>query len=211
MSAALRVLISASSSEAAELLSNELIRAGYDVSSALANSRDSADQALRSTSWDVILCEHSNPGFSALDALALLRERECDIPFIVISDRIDAEMAVELVKAGAHDCVPKGSLDRLATSVERELNEAEMRRQRRLGRNALQESEARLREALLDQASRFRALAEISNGLIYEWDIESGSLAWFTDIDEKLGYAPGEFPRTHEAWESILHPDDHDR
>src|SRR5512141_1153650 len=136
MSAALRVLISASSSEAAELLSNELIRAGYDVSSVLVNSRDSADQALRSASWDVILSEHSNPGFTALDALALLRERECDIPFIVISDRIDAEMAVELVKAGAHDCVPKGSLDRLAPSIERERNDARMRRQRRLGRNA---------------------------------------------------------------------------
>jgi diguanylate cyclase (GGDEF)-like protein len=211
MSMALRVLIVASSSEAVELLSNELLRAGYDVASALVNTRDSMDQALRNENWDVILFEYSTPGFGSLDALDLLRERQCDIPFLVIFDRIDAETAINALKAGAHDCIPKGSLDRLAPSIERERNDARMRRQRRLGRNALQESEARLREALFDQAGRFRAIAEISNGLIYEWDIESGSVGWFADVDEELRYAPGGFPRTREAWESILHPDDHDR
>jgi len=211
MNTALRVLIVASSSEAAEPLSDELCRAGYDVASALASTRDSMDQALRNETWDVILSEYSTPGFGSLAALDLLRERQCDIPFLVISDRIDAEMAIDVLKAGAHDCIPKGSLGRLAPSVERERDDARTRRQRRVGRKALQESEARLREALLDHAHRFRAVAEISNGLIYEWDIQSGSVGWFADIDEELRYAPGGFPRTREAWESILHPDDHDR
>jgi diguanylate cyclase (GGDEF)-like protein/PAS domain S-box-containing protein len=211
MSAALRVLIVASSSEAAEPLSNELRRAGYDVASALVSTRDSMDQSLRNESWDVILSEYSTPGFGSLAALDLLRERKCDIPFLVVSDGIDAETAIEVLKAGADDCIPKGSLDRLAASVERERDEARMRRQRRVSRKALQESEARLREALLDHARRFRAVAEISNGLIYEWDLQSGSVGWFADVDEELGYAPGGIPRTREAWEGILHPDDHDR
>ncbi|HMA20543.1 MAG TPA: PAS domain-containing protein, partial [Gemmatimonadaceae bacterium] len=211
MSKALRALIIASSSEDAEPLSNELIRAGYNLVSAHVNTRDSMDQALRDENWDVILSYYSIPNFGALAALALLRERGDDIPFLVISDRIDAEAAIYAVKAGAHDCIPKGSLDRLAPSVERELNEAEMRRGQALGRKVLRESEARMRQTLLEYATRFRAVAESWNGLIYEWDIKNGSVAWFTDIDEKLGYAPGEFPRTHEAWERILHADDHDR
>jgi diguanylate cyclase (GGDEF)-like protein/PAS domain S-box-containing protein len=211
MSKALRALIVASSSEEAEPLSNELRRGGYDLVSALVNTRDSLDQALRDESWDVILSYYSIPNFGALAALALLRERGDDTPFLVISDGIDTEAAISAVKSGAHDCIPRGSLDRLSPSVERELNEAEMRRGQVLGRKALRESEARLRETLLEYAHRFRAVAESWKGLIYEWDIKSGSFVWFTEVDEKLGYAPGEFPRTHEGWERILHADDHDR
>jgi len=211
MSVALRALIVASSPEDAEPLSNELRRAGYDLVSAYVNTRDSMDQALRNENWDVILSDYSIPSFGALAALALLRERGDDIPFLVISDQIDAETAIHALKAGAHDCIPRGSLDRLASFVERELNEARMRQGRALGRKALRESETRLRETLLEYAHRFRAVAEISKSLIYEWDIKSGSMSWFADIDDKLGYPPGEFPRTRESWESILHLEDHDR
>jgi diguanylate cyclase (GGDEF)-like protein len=211
MSAPLRVLAVASRPEAAEPLFAELRRAGYDLTSAVVNTRDAMDQALLNENWDVILSEYSTPGFSSLAALALLRERQSDVPFLVVADRVDTEMAIEFMRAGAHDCIPKGFLDRLAPSVQRERDAARMRRQRRLGRNALREGETRLREALLDQARRFRAVAEISNGLIYEWDMESGSVGWFADIDEELRYAPGGFPRTREAWENVLHPDDHDR
>ncbi len=211
MSVALRALIVASSPEDAEPLSNELRRAGYDLVSAHVNTHDSMDQALRNENWDVILSDYSIPNFGALAALALLRERGDDTPFLVISDPIDAEAAIDAVKAGARDCIPKGSLDRLAPSVERELNEARIRQGQVLGRKVLRESEARLRETLLEYAHRFRAVAEISRSLIYEWDVKSGSVGWFADIDEKLGYAPGEFPRTREGWESILHPEDHGR
>ena len=34
---------------------------------------------------------------------------------------------------------------------------------------------------------------------------------WFGNIDELLGYAPLEFPRTIDAWESIIHPDDYEK
>jgi diguanylate cyclase (GGDEF)-like protein/PAS domain S-box-containing protein len=211
MSVALRALIVGASAEDAEAFSNELRRAGYDLVSTNVNTRDSMDRALRNEKWDVILSEYPSPGLGSLAALDLVRERQSDIPFLVISDRIDADSAIELLKAGAHDCIPRGSLDRLVPSVERERDEARVRRQRRLGRKTVQESDARLHEALLDYAHRFRAVAEISNGVIYEWDLQTGSVGWYADIDEKLGHAPGGFPRTREAWERILHPEDHDR
>jgi diguanylate cyclase (GGDEF)-like protein len=211
MSIEVRALIVAASAEDAEALSSELRRAGYGVVSTVVNTRASMEQALRNESWDVILSDDSTPGFGSLAGLDLVRERQSDIPFLVISDRIDTDAVIALLKAGAHDCIPKGSLDRLVPSLERERDDARMRRQRRLGRKTVQESEARRHEALLDYANRFRAVAEISNGLIYEWDIQNGSVGWFADIDEKLGHAPGGFPRTREAWERILHPEDHDR
>jgi PAS domain S-box-containing protein len=69
----------------------------------------------------------------------------------------------------------------------------------------------RAEEALRESEERFRIAAESASDLIWEWDILNGKLEWFGAIDALLGYAPGEFPRTLEAWERIIHPDDHDR
>jgi len=66
-------------------------------------------------------------------------------------------------------------------------------------------------EALRQSEERFRIAASSANDLIYEWDIASGRLEWFGNIDKQLGYDDGEFPRTLAAWEQIIHPDDRDR
>ena len=55
---------------------------------------------------------------------------------------------------------------------------------------------------------RFRLAAESATDLIYEWDIESDALEWYGDIDEALGFKPGEIPRTIEGWVSRIHPED---
>jgi PAS domain S-box-containing protein len=69
----------------------------------------------------------------------------------------------------------------------------------------------RAEELLRQSEERFKIAAESASDLIYEWDILSSRLEWYGNIDGALGYAQGEFPRTLEAWERILHPDDHDR
>jgi len=68
----------------------------------------------------------------------------------------------------------------------------------------------RAEEALKKSEERLRLAAESSSDLIYEWDIKE-RVDWFGKIDELLGYAPNEFPRTFEAWTNSVHPDDRDR
>ena len=55
---------------------------------------------------------------------------------------------------------------------------------------------------------RFRLAAEAMSDLIYEWDIEKDILIWYGDIDAALGYEPGTFPGSIEAWMARIHPDD---
>ena len=69
----------------------------------------------------------------------------------------------------------------------------------------------RAQEALQESEWRFRIAAESASDLIWDWDIGNGGLTWFGNIDEELGYQLGEFPRTIEAWENIIHPDDRER
>ena len=87
---------------------------------------------------DFVISDHSLPTFSSTAALACLRERDIDVPFIVVSGTIDEESAVGLLKAGAHDFVTKQNLARLGPAITRELQEARMRRERRDVQVALQ-------------------------------------------------------------------------
>ncbi len=55
---------------------------------------------------------------------------------------------------------------------------------------------------------RFKMAAEAISDLIYEWDVQNDALLWFGDIDTALGFDPGEFPQTLEAWIDRIHPND---
>ncbi len=75
------------------------------------------------------------------------------------------------------------------------------------------ELERKVRErtsSLRESEERFRLAAESSTDLIYEWDIRE-RVDWFGKIDQLLGYAQGEFPRTFGGWANSVHPDDIDR
>ena len=47
--------------------------------------------------------------------------------------------------------------------------------------------------------------------LVYVWDMETGKQEWFGDVDRAFGTKPGAFPRTVDAWEERIHPDDYTR
>jgi PAS domain S-box-containing protein len=69
----------------------------------------------------------------------------------------------------------------------------------------------RSEETLKISETRFRLAAESVSDLVYEWDVASGHLEWFGDIDGVLGFEPGKFPRTLAAWLDRIHPDDRPR
>ncbi len=69
----------------------------------------------------------------------------------------------------------------------------------------------KIEEDLRYDRERFRIASESASGLVYEWDIQTHRLEWFGKIDETLGYATKEFPRTIRAWEEIIHPEDRPR
>jgi signal transduction histidine kinase len=67
---------------------------------------------------DVILCDYSLRGWSALRALELYQVSRLDVPFIVISDAVSEEIAVECMRRGAADYLFKDRLGRLRPAIE---------------------------------------------------------------------------------------------
>lgn len=142
----LRVLIVEDSEEDALLLLRELRRGGYDPASTRVYTEDDMRAALDRGTWDIVVCDHSMPAFDSSGALGVLHERGyLDIPFMIVSGNIGEEAAVAAMRLGAHDYFMKDNLARLNTAIDRELREAENRRERRRAREALRRSEERYR------------------------------------------------------------------
>ena len=129
------------------LLTRHLSRAGYDLLSERVDTAAAMRSALETQEWNVILCDYSMPQFSAVAALALVREMALDLPFIIISGTIGEELAVAAMKNGAQDYIMKGNLARLIPAVHRELREAMERRQRKQAENQLRQTQEQFRVA----------------------------------------------------------------
>src|SRR5438105_8556730 len=145
----LRVLIAEDSESDARLLVRELERAAFDAAYERVDSRTAMQAALDRHPWDLVIGDYSMPEFSGPAALALLRARDLDTPFIFVSGTIGEDVAVEAMKAGAQDFLTKGNLRRLIPAIQRELRDAEVRRERRRAQTALLER-ARVAELTSD-------------------------------------------------------------
>ena len=131
MSKQLSALIVEDNEQDATLLVRELRRGGYDLSFDRVETSDAMCAALDRRTWDIVLSDYSMPRFSAPAALARVRERKLDLPFIIISGTIGEDTAVESLRAGAHDFIVKGSLARLLPAIGREMREADLRAEKK--------------------------------------------------------------------------------
>ena len=147
----LRLLIVEDSVDDTLLAVREFKRAGYEVVFERVETAPAMLAALERNTWDLVIADYSLPQFSGIGALELLKSTGLDIPFVIISGSIGEDVAVDVMKSGAHDYIMKGNVKRLIPSIERELRDAEVRRQRRAAEEALRDSEAR-KAAIVDAA-----------------------------------------------------------
>jgi PAS domain S-box-containing protein len=142
----LRVLVIEDSADDAELNLLELRRGGIPVEAQRVFTREATREALSGQDWDLVLSDHSMPGFSSHEVLELMGELDIDAPCIIVSGAVGEETAVQLLQDGAYNYVNKNRLYRLVPAVRRALQEVEARRSAAAAEAALRESERKLRE-----------------------------------------------------------------
>ncbi len=197
----IRVLLLVGSDEDAESLLATLDAAEFSVDSCRVSTAAQLRAALRSQYWNLILSDYDLPGFSALEALDVLRHLVPPVPMIVLTDAIGEELAAAVIKAGAADLVAKQSLSRLLPVVERTLRETESRRQYQAAIAALTESEA-----------RFQAITANLPGVVFQALLYEDGRAELLYISEGsqlvLGVSADELMRRPELILDMILPED---
>jgi signal transduction histidine kinase len=169
MGTPIRVLIVEDSEDDAALLLLLLRQAGYEVESERVDSPDGLAQALNNK-WDLVISDHSMPNFSGSEALKMVREQNVEMPFIFVSGTIGEDVATEAMRVGARDYVMKTNLKRLVPAVQRELQEAEDRRERK-----------RL-EQHVHQLQRFEAIGRLAGGVAHDFNNIVGAILGWAEL-----------------------------
>jgi PAS domain S-box-containing protein len=173
MGKSLRVLIIEDSEDDSQLLVRELRRIGYEVEFERIETAEEMQSSLSQSIWDLILSDYTLPTFNASQALKVLKASGLDVPFIIISGTIGEEIAVAALKAGANDFIIKGKFARLGPAIERELREAESRRERKRAEEQIRYHARLLRhinDAVIATDDQFRITAwNRSAEKIYGW------------------------------------------
>jgi two-component system, cell cycle sensor histidine kinase and response regulator CckA len=178
----LRVLIAEDSVNDTFFIVRELQRGGYQVEFERVETPAAMQAALQDTKWDLIISDYLMPQFGGAAALALYKQSGSDIPFIVVSGALGDEIAVEMLKSGAHNFVSKDHLPRLVPVVIQELRAAQDRRIRRQT-----ETTAAYLASLVESCDD-AIIGETLDGIIVSWNAGAERLYGYTGA-EVIGHS----------------------
>ncbi|WP_224982071.1 SpoIIE family protein phosphatase [Geomonas agri] len=196
----LRVLIVEDSEDDALLLIFELRRGNYAPVSRRVETAEAMRKALEEENWDLVVSDYVLPGFTGLEALQVLRESGLDIPFIIVSGKIGEDTAVGAMKEGANDYLIKGNTSRLIPAIEREMQEAQVRRKKREAEAALVRSERRYKR-LVAAVTDYIYTVTISEGNVTRTSHGPGCLS-------VTGYSDEEYQQNPFLWYQMIHEED---
>jgi PAS domain S-box-containing protein len=165
------LLVEDSEIDAALIL--RFLEQNYQVHFRRAQDAASMRTALGEGAWDVVICDYRMPGFGVVPALRILQECRLDPAFIVVSRTVGEGPAVEALKTGAHDYIMKDDLTRLAPAIEREMRQAQIRRDRTLA---------------LGKAAWLAAIVDSMGEAVIGTDQEGNIISWNASAERLYGF-----------------------
>jgi len=170
-------------------------REGLRANLTRVESRNSFLNALESSSYDLVIADHALPSFDGFTALDLLQQRANPEPLILFTGSIGEEVAVEVLKRGAADCVLKHRPERLVPVAQRVLRDVEERTRHQ-----------KIETALRNRERLFRSLTEHALDLVTILNDQGVITYQSSSVERVMGYQPAELlGRTAFEW---VHPDD---
>ncbi|MEW6497323.1 MAG: response regulator, partial [Cyanobacteriota bacterium] len=149
--------------------------------------------------FDCVLLDYRLPDGDGLSLVQEVRGTGSKVPLVVLTGQGDEQTAVELMKAGASDYLPKSKLssETLSRSV----------------RNAVriyraEKEAARATERLRESEERYRLVLEGSNDGIWDWDIDTHQIYCNDRLYEITGFSATEVQASYDLFCQLLHPED---
>lgn len=173
----LKVLLIGNSKKNSMRWMGELENCGFKISYQRIKNNKSLLSALKEQEWDIVVADYDFPEFSGMDALKAVRKQKPDLPFIMISEKVDEEAVINALKAGAQDFVIKDRLFRLCHAVIRALEYRKFALERKKADKQLQKL-----------AARFNLLADNITDVIWTIDTERKFTFVSPSVTRVLGF-----------------------
>jgi len=131
-----------------DLLRYELKKNQFDYAAEVAQTKEQYEAALDRFHPQIILADYNLPSFGAPEAFQLKQRILPEVPFIIVSGAIGEENAVQLIKNGVTDYVPKDKLFTMVPKINRALQESTDRREKIEAEKKLAEERVRHQKML---------------------------------------------------------------
>ncbi|NES20390.1 MAG: PAS domain-containing protein [Symploca sp. SIO3E6] len=158
--------------------------------------------ALNPTNFDCVLLDYRLPDGDGLALVKAVRRAGIKVPLVVLTGQGDEQIAVDLMKAGASDYLPKSKVspETLSRSLRHAVRIYRAEREAELATQRLRESE-----------ERYRLVLEGSNDGIWDLDMVTQEIYCNDRLYEIIGLSPSEHQITSELFFERLHLEDQDR
>jgi phosphoserine phosphatase RsbU/P len=175
----------------ADLTQIALRKAGMTCCVKVVTSRHEFIDAIGKSAPDLILCDHSLPGFDSMEAFEIMKDRRPHTPFILLTGSVSESFAVDCLLMGVDDYILKSNMIRLPSSIERVLSKKQIKDERdtiEAIHLELQDSinyAKRIQDAVLPEPSDLEDTFHDAFVYYKPRDIVSGDMFWLADTKTK--------------------------
>lgn len=161
----IRLLLIEDNEDDALLTINHLKENDYELFYRRVFSREAVKESLVNEPWDCVISDYAMHNFNGLEALEEFLIHDLEIPFILLSGTIGETLAVKAMKMGANDYIMKDHLAFLGLALDRELLDAETRRQNKKKDLQIRENEKLLKVNKIEIEIQNEELRQINEEL----------------------------------------------
>ncbi|CAM3497044.1 PAS domain S-box protein [Aequorivita lipolytica] len=170
MNTKLKILHLEDSPTDAELVESELKKGNIQFEKLVVGTKTAFEKALKEFAPDIILADHTLTSFDSFEAIRILKLQDLKIPFILVTATVSDEYAVEVMKAGADDYIPKDRLHRLPQAVLNAIEKFSCEKERK--RTIYDHAHL----AAIVNASNYGIISKTLDGIISSWNIGAEKL-----------------------------------
>jgi PAS domain S-box-containing protein len=171
-------------------LASQLRSMGFKVTTA--KSGQSGLRLFKSRTCDAILCDLNMPEMNGLEVLDEVRQKDQDMPFIILTAHGTVPLAVKSIKKGADHFILKPlEINEITITINRAIEKA------------------KLEQKLKESESALRMVTENVPDVIYSLNPRGEFLSLNPSVEASLGYKPAELLGTSVF--ELMHPQDRQR